>query len=332
MTRPDVASWPSAAVRDVLRGSGLDRHATAVAVRGPDGSRAVVATGELAAADAVTGATVMYAASLAKQVIGVLVALLVRDGRLGVDDRLRLYLPELPAWADPVRVRHLLHHTSGLPEVEPPPDRLGRAADGAWDNAAALWALCEQDAPTRPAGLVHAYCNIGYVCLAEIVERTGNESVSGAAQRRLFGPLGMNRSSLGDRPDDVPAREPEPPATIGDGGLWTTAEDLLRWNEALNARVLDDEVQTLVETPGRLDDGTPLSYAWGMNRTWRGGGWMYTHGGTWPGRCAKAVRRPSAGVAVALLTACDDVARVSDAGLAVSDRLTDGPPTGPSER
>ena len=50
---------------------------------------------------------------------------------------------------------------------------------------------------------------------------------------------------------------------------------------------------------------------------------MYTHGGTWPGWCAKTVRRPSAGIAVALLTACDDVARVSDAGLAVSDRLAD---------
>ena len=60
----------------------------------------------------------MYAASLAKQVVGVLVALLVRDGRLGVEDRLRLHVPELPAWAEAVRVRHLLHHTSGLPDVE----------------------------------------------------------------------------------------------------------------------------------------------------------------------------------------------------------------------
>ena len=313
---------PSDVVRGVLRGSGLDRHATAVAARNGRGARVVVATGELPRGTAVSGATVMYGASLAKQVIGVLVASLVREGRLDIEDGLRRHVPELPAWADGVRVRHLLHHTSGLPDIDPPPDRLGRATEGGWDNAAAMRALGGRDAPARAPGRVHAYSNIGYVCLAEIVRRTGEEPLPGAAERRLFRSFGMTRSLLGDRPEGVPARYPAPPATIGDGGLWTTAEDLLRWNEALNARVLGDDVHALVESPGRLDDGTPLDYAWGMTRTRRGGAWTYTHGGTWPAWCAKAVRRPDDGSAVALLTSCDDVPRVSEAALVILDRLS----------
>jgi CubicO group peptidase (beta-lactamase class C family) len=75
----------------------------------------------------VTPATVMYAASLAKQFVGYLTALAVEDGRLDYDGRIVHILPGLPAWLREARIGHLLHHTSGSPEVTESPS--GPAAD-----------------------------------------------------------------------------------------------------------------------------------------------------------------------------------------------------------
>jgi Beta-lactamase len=77
-----------------------------------------------------------------------------------------------------------------------------------------------------------------------------------------------------------------------------------------------------VQTPGRLDDGTPLDYGWGVTARPGGVGTSYTHGGNWPGWSAKTNRRPATGTAVALLTTSDDVRGVSQAAIDLRDRLT----------
>src|SRR4051794_4122680 len=58
----------------------------------------------------------VYTGSLSKQITAACAALLVRQGRLDTDDTLSKWMPELPAWSRTVRLRHLIHHTSGLPE------------------------------------------------------------------------------------------------------------------------------------------------------------------------------------------------------------------------
>ena len=78
----------------------------------------------------------------------------------------------------------------------------------------------------------------------------------------------------------------------------------------------------LMQTPGRLDDGTPLEYAWGIIARPHGAATNYSHGGNWPGWSAKTIRSPSTGTAVALLTTSDDVQAVSEAAVALHDRLT----------
>ena len=65
-----------------------------------------------------TTATIVYGASLSKQIVGACLALLTLDGRLDPDDTLASWLPELPEWSTRVRLRHLLHHTSGLPDED----------------------------------------------------------------------------------------------------------------------------------------------------------------------------------------------------------------------
>ncbi len=132
----------------------------------------------------------------------------------------------------------------------------------------------------------------------------------------------MTGSRLGGPPAARHSGLPAPPGTVGDGGWWTTVADLLRWLRAMNARALGDGVAQIMETPGRLDDGTPLSYAWGVTVSTRAGGRTFTHGGNWPGWSAKTVRQPGRGTAVAVLSCSGDVDRVSGTALALADRLS----------
>ncbi|WP_345386678.1 serine hydrolase domain-containing protein [Nonomuraea salmonea] len=87
-----------------------------VGVARRDGPPVLLAQGTTAAGDPVTATTLVYAASLSKQLTAACAALLVKDGVLDVDAPLSRWLPELPPWASDVRLRHLVHHTAGLPD------------------------------------------------------------------------------------------------------------------------------------------------------------------------------------------------------------------------
>jgi CubicO group peptidase (beta-lactamase class C family) len=76
--------------------------------------------------------------------------------------------------------------------------------------------------------VVFDHSNVGYVSLAEIVTRIGGVPLDDLARRRIFDPLGMTGSRLGGPPAARHSGLPAPPGTVGDGGWWTTAADLLR--------------------------------------------------------------------------------------------------------
>lgn len=317
----DLPVGPDARLREVvsavLLSTGLAAVPGAVAVRAPDGTHAVCACGPPEIDGPVTGATVMYGASLAKQVVGVLVSLAVEAGELNCDQPLSRFLPEFPPWADQVRVRHLLHHTSGLPGAV-----ASLESSPTWDNALVTTQLERTDHLSAAPGTSYAYSNAGYICLAEIIGRVAGEPVTHLAAAALFTPLGMTSTVLGQRHGSARTGHQEPPTSVGDGGLWTTAEDLLRWNDGMNSRSLGPPVHDRAETPGTLDDGTPLDYAWGVRATRRGDRPTMTHGGSWPTWTAQTVRQPEQGISVAVVSAGDDAELVSRTVLLVADSLT----------
>jgi CubicO group peptidase (beta-lactamase class C family) len=190
------------------------------------------------------------------------------------------------------------------------------------DNPLVLHALRRLPAPDRPPGKAFVYSNTGYVVLAELLRVITGTSLPDLARTQLFTPLRMSASRLSTTPERAVPEETWPPRTLGDGGLWTSASDLLTWLDDLNHHRLGAELSRLVQTPGRLDDGTPLEYAWGITARPDLLGTSYSHGGNWPGWSAKTIRRPATGTAVALLTTSDDVQAVSQAAVAVHDRLT----------
>ena len=266
--------------------------------------------------------TPMYAGSIAKQFVGALVGLAVLGRQLDLDTSARRMVPTLPAWAEDVHVCHLVHHTAGLPTTAELLAVLDLCDEAALDNSLVLGGLGRVSQLREVPGGVFAYSNIGYVLLAEVLRAAAAADPADLATTALFTPLGLRSSSFRQNPPYT-LRHP-PPRTIGDGGLWTTAIDLLRWLDALNQGLLGEELTTLLQTPGRLENGTLLDYAWGMTARPGSFGTTYTHGGTWRGWTAKTVRNPAARTALALLTSHDDPQLVSDVAVAMHDELVLG--------
>ncbi|GAA3432052.1 serine hydrolase domain-containing protein [Kutzneria kofuensis] len=311
---------------DLIAAAGYtaDGPGVAVAVRDADGRVHRAASG-LARPDApFTTNTVSYLASVAKQMVGVCAAMLVVDGRLDVESTVRRWLPELPGWADSVRIRHLIHHTGGLPGD---PELQDRVAEPRWDSPAVLRALAACPEPQFPAGRRYEYCNAGYISLVAVIERLTGTPFADLARRELFEPLGMAHTEFRADAPPADAAEGRPtveaecplPLSVGDGGAWSTADDMQRWNDALlPGGALNDRVKALSARPGRLDDGRPIDYAWGVLVNRRDGVLMHSHGGSWSGGwTATTVRLPERGITIAALSNDGDVSRMVD----LTDRI-----------
>jgi CubicO group peptidase (beta-lactamase class C family) len=329
--RPAVTAL-EAGFRGLLEGSGLARSPTivAVATRGAEGPS--LACGSVAPGVAMTMTTPMYGASLTKQMVGILLAELVAEGRVDARQSVREILPELPPWSAAIQLDHLIHHTSGLPDAAQLCREMGLPAgvegERQWTNAWVLEALGALGTAARPPGLRLEYSGVGYICLAEVVERVSGEALAERARQRLFLPLAMVDSRLGAPAEATPVPAPRPPSTLGDGGLWTTASDLSRWNRAMNARRLGEPVHKLAESTGFLADGTPLDYAWGIRVTRRAGSRAISHGGSWPGWTSKAIRQPDIGTSVVLLTTSADIMAVNDVAWAIADGVAEAQSAG----
>jgi CubicO group peptidase (beta-lactamase class C family) len=267
----------------------------------------------------------VYMASLSKQIVGACAALLVRAGRLDINAALTRWLPELPRWAGDVRLRHLLHHTAGLPD-----DRHIDAALTAFEDRsteAVVAALTRMSSPARPPGTTFTYSNVGYVCLALAVERAAGQALAAFARDRVFVPLGMHDTLFWPGPDPMPPasiplthRHPAP-LSLGDGGMWSTAFDILRWSRAINEDVLG--ISELLQTPGHLDDGRPLDYGWGVGVRTHNDYLVYRHGGGWPGIRLLHARAPGPGIGLLIVALDDDTERRVVLAEALLDTLFD---------
>jgi CubicO group peptidase (beta-lactamase class C family) len=306
--------WVAGRVERVLSTGGV--RALAVGVVAAD-TREVICRGGVAGR-AVTARTSFYAASVTKQIIGLLLARETVARAADVDDPVRRWLPELPDWVDPVRLRHLVHHTSDLPDVTDPTDMVPAS------NAEVIERL-QRWTPLQPPdpGVRYAYNNAGYVLLAEAVGRMAGRPVDELAAAELFRPLTLRETRLGGPAVRVP-EVPDPPGTIGDGGLWTSITDLTAWLDACNRAHFGERAHRVAQTPGGLDAGSPSGYAWGVRVSARPYGALVTHGGSWGSWQAKTARVPERGIAVAVLSVGGAEQAISDLGTDLAQALATG--------
>ena len=254
---------------------------------------------------ALTAATPIYVASVAKQFTAAVVAGLVLDGTLALSQTAAEWFPEAPPWWQPVTIEHLVNHTAGLAT---------RAVDAREDLAATHEERVASILGTRPArrpGREHHYCNDGYVLLADIARRATGSTLGGLARRQLFDPAGMDDSDFVDIagwrsvPGWIGGLRPVSTrvASVGDGGLISTVTDLLAWmawypRQPIAALMLADRPLM----PG----GRTAHDAWGVSIRTHHGRVVHSHGGAVPGYLASTVTFPDLDLSVAVLANTDD--------------------------
>jgi CubicO group peptidase (beta-lactamase class C family) len=220
----------------------------------------------------ITADTSFYLASISKQFTAML---LTERGKLSFDDRLLAYFPRFPSWGAEVTLRHMLHHTSGLPGYRyfiEPCDLIGVT------NEDVLKRVMELAGPEFPAGTKYAYTDTGYTLLATIVAIVSGQSFADFLKANIFDPLGMKHTIAYDA--CLPARhklvqgylEEEgqferwdyPLLTVGDGGLFSTLDDLFLWDQVLNTeRLVPKAALKRAFASGTTDDGTLIDYGFG---------------------------------------------------------------------
>lgn len=287
-------------------------------------------------------ASVLDIGSTSKQFTAMSVLLLAKDGKLTLDDDIRKYVPTMPQYGAPIRLRHLLHHTSGIRDYTTLLALAGEPTQNWTTDDDALDLIVRQRALNFAPGSEWQYSNSGYFLLSLVVKQVSGQSLRRFAQSRIFEPLGMAHTHIHDdhamvvpnRATGHVASDSAGPFRIdmsnfeqtGDGSVLTTVEDLLRWDRNFSSGTVGGTaVLAQMVQPGTLNDGEVLDYASGLMVGEYRGLETVEHGGAWAGYRAQLLRFPTERVSVACLcnlgsTNPDGLARrVADIYLA--DRL-----------
>jgi CubicO group peptidase (beta-lactamase class C family) len=258
-------------------------------------------------------------ASCSKQFTAMSIMLLVKDGKLRYEKKLTEVFPEFPAYGKAITIRDLLNHTSGLADYED----LMAAEEKA--RGAAIWSESRQIQDAEVLGLLEketagkfapgsrwSYSNSGYVVLGLVVARVSGKPFAQFLRERIFAPLGMretlayekgkgevSRRAYGHSKEGDGWKETDQSstsATLGDGGIYSSLDDLAKWDTALAQHMLlsEAEMQPAL-TPVKLADGaqpkwpansdrpegTPVAYGFGwFLDPYRGRDRMWHYGDT----------------------------------------------------
>lgn len=241
----------------------------------------------------VADSTVFEIGSISKQFATAAVMLLFQENKLGLDDPIHKYLPDLPSEWLGVTIRQLMNHTSGIPDYEEI-----RTYD------VYRFRLTPEDviriAHSRPIDFVPGtgwyYSNTGYFLLSMIIERIEGQPLGKVLQKRIFGPLGMTQTRMADpeaiirhrasgywvnKAGELINRNPtETSSTLGAGGILSSAYDLAKWDKALyGEELLSAESKTAMWTPVTLSNGETRNYGFGWSLRPYKGLKSQSHGG-----------------------------------------------------
>ncbi|WP_298356313.1 serine hydrolase [Runella sp.] len=236
-------------------------------------------------------------ASISKQFTGMMIMMLKEKDKLSFDDKVQRHLPEFPY--SNITIRHLLNHTSGLPEYFELATQYYNTLDTLTNEK--VLQLLKNHQPKlafEPNGKF-SYCNTGYVLLAMVIEKASGMLIQDYFNQQIVKPLGLKDTYLYNftikqypanrvfgvirengqmLPNDLVRLD----GVSGDGNVYSSVEDLLKWEQALYTEKLVS-ASTLKEafTPAKLNDGTISRYGfgWFLDES----GKKMSHTGSWVG-------------------------------------------------
>jgi CubicO group peptidase (beta-lactamase class C family) len=224
--------------------------------------------------------SIFEAGSVSKQVTAAAILLLEQQGKLSLDDNVRKYVPELPDYGAPIKISHLLHHTSGLI------DWGDIAALTGWPrgrkfytNEDVLEIIVRQKHLNNRPGDEYLYSNTNYNLMATIVQRVSGVTLAEFTRKNIFEPAGMTHTQWRDDPNRIVSNraiayakksngyETDMPNeyVYGHGAMLTTTGDLLKWADFYQKGMLGTSsllVRQLRTEP--LNNGGKNIYAAGL--------------------------------------------------------------------
>jgi CubicO group peptidase (beta-lactamase class C family) len=230
--------------------------------------------------------TIFHVASVSKQFAAAAMLLLESDGKLSLDDEVRKYLPQLHDFGVPIRIHHLIHHTSGLRDQWELLIAAGWRMDDVITLDDILGLVYAQRELNFAPGSEYTYCNTGYTLLGEIVRAVTGKTLREFCEERIFQPLGMTSTHFHDNylevvPNRAYSYSDMPGgfqhahlmySNVGATSLFTTTPDLLKWAQNyLSPSVIGADWTARMTRRAVLNDGLEIAYATGvLSRDYRG--------------------------------------------------------------
>jgi len=258
----------------------VDRGGPGVAVAVHHGDQAPYLAGfglaDVEWGTAITPDTVFRIGSVTKQFTAAAIMLLVEERKLALDDTIQSVLSDYPAPERRVTIRHLLNHTSGIPNFNTLPSFPERTDL----TLSEVIELFKNLAPDFAPGDRYVYSNSGYVLLGAVIEALSGTAYRTFLLERFFRPLGMRQTRyLYDEPivakrargysagakgiQNTPMMSMTLPHAAG--GLGSTVVDLVTWGQALRSgRVVSTQSYAAMIEPTRLNDGSLSEYGFGL--------------------------------------------------------------------
>lgn len=261
-------------------------------------------------------ATPCYIASLTKQFTAMAVMILAERKKLSYEDHLSDYFSQFPSYAQKITIRNLLNHTSGITDYFKLP-----IVHKGLTNQEVMNSLIKLDSLRFTPGDKFEYTNSGYILLAMIVEKVSGMPFHLFLRNNIFLPLHMSRTLVFD--ESSPAIKSRAKGynmfekdndydilTQGDGGIFSTVEDLYKWDQSLYSEALVKK-ETLKDAfvPPTLKDGSKSSYGFGWGVTNQNDTLIYSHAGAYGGFNTFIQRIPESRITIILLTNMEDTKR-----------------------
>ena len=257
-------------------------------------------------------------ASITKQFTAVAILQLVERGKLSLQDEITKYLPDYPVNDQRITIENLLTHTAGIPG--PAPEAMARLqARRDVVSLQEIIATFKNRPLDFPPGTKWSYSNNGYILLGAIIEKVSGSSYSEYLEKNIFKPIGMTQTHFGDdyvitrnraasyvysRAESrfLNARNDKIELAYSAGAIQSTAEDLFKWNEALNShKVIRKESLEKAQTEYKLPTGKGTNYGYGWFIGNIQGSPIVEHGGNMGGFMSHSIYLPEEDVFVVVL-------------------------------
>lgn len=262
----------------------------------------------------ITPATTFRIASVSKQFTCAAILLLLEEGRLGLDDDVRDYLPEMPDFAFPVTIRHLMHNTSGLRDMLETMRMGGIDLSFPITPGDLMEGITRQRTLNFTPGSRYLYSNTNFLLLGRIVERITGQPLREFLAGRVFAPVGMNMTRMVERTTElVPGLAtgylPAPSGGFaraqhgfplhGEGALVSSVLDLAIWERSFQGGLAG---RLPLEDQMHFNSGPICHYANGLAISEVRGLRTVGHGGLWPGYRTEFLRIPERDEAIIVIT------------------------------